>query len=133
MAERRERTTTTTYAIENVMWAIVMVVAPRFIGQPIRLAIEMNRNSSDSPVMISGMTSGAVTMPDSRILPRRRTSRCSASATMAPSAVAKVALRKAILRLSSAASSSFSSSSRLAYQRSEKPPQSVTSRESLKE
>ena len=84
-------------------------------------------------MMISGITSGAVTMPDSSSRPRSRPRRCSASATIAPSAVAKLALSTAIRRLSSAASSSFWSSSRLAYQRSENPPHSVTSRESLKE
>ena len=115
------------------MWAIVIVVAPRFIGQPIRFAIEMKRNRSDRPVMISGITSGAVTMPESRSRPRRRDTRCSASATIAPSAVAKVALRNAMRRLRSAAESSLSSCRRLAYQRSENPPQSVTRRESLNE
>ena len=34
----------------------------------------MNRNSSDRPVMISGMTSGAVTMPESSRRPRKRAS-----------------------------------------------------------
>ncbi len=115
------------------MWAIVIVVAPRFIGQPIRFAIEMNRNSSERPVMISGITSGAVIMPDSSSRPRSRATRCRASATMAPSAVAKVALTNAIRKLRNAAESSLSSCRRLAYQRSENPPHSVTRRESLKE
>ena len=71
------------------MCAMVMVVAPREAGQPMRFAIEMNRNSSDRPVMISGITSGAVIMPLSSMRPRSRLTRCSATATSAPSAVAK--------------------------------------------
>ena len=104
------------------------------IGQPIRFAIEMNRNSSDRPVMISGITSGAVTMPREQQPPAEPGTRCRASATRAPSAVASVALTMAMRRLSKAASEQFVvRASRLAYQRSEKPPHSVTRRESLKE
>ena len=85
------------------MCAIVIVVAPRDTGQPMRFAMEMNRNSSDRPVMISGITSGAVIMPLSRIRPRSRRTRCRATATSAPSAVASVALTTAMRRLRNAA------------------------------
>ena len=61
------------------MWAIVIVVAPRVAGQPIQSAIEMNRNRSERPVMISGITSGAVIMPVSSTARASWSSRCSAS------------------------------------------------------
>ena len=101
---------------------MVIVVASRVAGQPIHSAIDMNRKRSDRPVMISGITSGAVIMPASSSRPRNRVSRCMASATSAPRQVATVALTAAIRRLRSAASSTSSSSSRCAYHRREKPP-----------
>ena len=108
-------------------------MAPRAPGQPIHSASEMNRNSSEMPVITSGITSGAVTMPVISVRPRKRPSRARASPASVPSAVAIVALTTAISRLSMAASrmSSLSSSDR--YQRKEKPPHIVTSRESLNE
>ncbi len=48
--------------IENVMCPMVMVVMPRPAGHPINCSRATNSSSSDSPVMTSGMTSGAVVM-----------------------------------------------------------------------
>ena len=59
--------------------------------------------------------------------------RVMASAANVPKAVAKVALTKAMRRLSRAASMICSFSQSAPYQRSEKPVQTDTSRESLKE
>ena len=42
------------------MCAIVMVVMPRPSGQPIACSIATNSSSSESPVITSGITSGAV-------------------------------------------------------------------------
>ncbi len=112
---------------------MVIVIAPRDSGQPIQSAIVMNRNSREIPVMISGITSGAVTMPASRRRPRKVPSRFRASPTSVPRMTASVALVAAMRRLSRAADQMSPSSSSDRYQRREKPPQSVTSRESLNE
>ena len=44
------------------MWPMVMVVMPRPAGQPISCSSATNSSSSDSPVITSGMTKGAVVM-----------------------------------------------------------------------
>ena len=115
------------------MWAMAMVVAPRSPGQPIRSCKLTNNSNSDSPVMTSGITRGAAIMPVNRVLPRNRPIRVKAKPARAPNAVAKVALIKAMRRLSSAASMICVFSSNAKYQRREKPPHTETMRESLNE
>src|SRR5271163_2230043 len=46
--------------MEKVMWPMVMVVMPRPAGQPMSCSSATNSSSSESPVITSGITSGAV-------------------------------------------------------------------------
>ena len=55
-----------------------------------------NSSSSDSPVITSGMTSGAVVMPASSMRPRKRPKRASAMPASVPSTTAAVADMSAI-------------------------------------
>ena len=48
---------------------MMIVVKPRPSGQPKSCSIATNSSSSDRPVMTSGITSGAVVMPDSSVRP----------------------------------------------------------------
>ena len=111
------------------MWAMVMVVMPRFAGQPINSFKVMNSSSSDSPVMTSGITSGAEIMPLNSVRPRKRPNRAMASPARVPSRVAKVALTTAIFKLRSSAFHTSSLVNNVLYQRTEKPPHTGTSLE----
>ena len=62
----RDCTTTATKHMVKVMWASVTVRKPR--SSP----IATNSSSSDRPVITSGMTSGANTMPENSTRPRKR-------------------------------------------------------------
>ncbi len=119
--------------MQKVVWAIVIVIAPRASGQPITACILTNNSSKDRPVITSGITSGATIMPVNRVRPANRPTRASASAASAPSTVAALALITAMRTLSSAASITWSLSSSAAYQRHENPPQVLLIREALKE
>ena len=66
VARMREAMPIATKAVENVVWAIQMVVMPRPSGQPRSCAMETNSSNRDSPVMTSGITSGAVIIPANR-------------------------------------------------------------------
>ena len=55
----------------------MIVVMPRPAGQPISCSIATKSRSSDSPVMTSGMTSGAVDMPVRSARVRKRPKRVS--------------------------------------------------------
>ena len=59
---------------------MVIVEKPRCAG-PARSAVAgvTNSNSSDRPVMTSGMTIGEVIMPENRVLPLKRPKRASTS------------------------------------------------------
>jgi hypothetical protein len=72
-------------------------------------------------------------MPENGVRPLNRAPRESATAASVPSSVAKVAEATATLKLIQAASSMARSLKSSAYQRSDQPPQTVTSREALKE
>ena len=102
MLLKRDCTITATYAIEKVMCAMVMVPAPRDIGQPINSCRLTNINNSDRPVITSGMTRGAAIRPVNMNRPRYRPIWVSAIPAIVPKMVAKVALVAAILRLSNA-------------------------------
>src|SRR4051812_38086407 len=65
--------------------------------------------------------------------PRKRPSRASASAAIVPSTVAAAADAAAMPKEAAAASSMARSSISAAYQRSDQPPHTVTSREALNE
>jgi len=71
-------TTVVTKTIEKVTWASVIVVTPRLAGLPIHFAIRMKAESEAMPVMGSGMTSGAVTRPESGVRAWQRWERASA-------------------------------------------------------
>ena len=83
--------------------------------------------------MTSGMTSGAVIMAPNRVLPRKRRNLTSSIAAMVPMATADQAVWKATRRLIHTASISCRSANSSPYHFSEKPLQTVTSRDSLKE
>ncbi len=122
-----------TKTIEKVMWASVIVVKPRWPGQPIHSAIRMNSMSDEMPVMTSGMISGPVTRPENSSRPRNRRNRASAMPAMVPRIVAMVAETSAIFseRISAAQTCLLLNSE--TYQRVENPPQTVARREPLKE
>ncbi len=130
---RRDCTTTVTNAIAKVMWAMMMVVMPRPCGHPTSCSSVTNSSSSDRPVITSGITSGAVAMPDSSVRPRNGPKRASAMPVSVPSTTAAVAAIAAILRLSSAAPTICLLASRAPYHLVENPPHTVTSRDSLNE
>ena len=111
----------------------MIVAKPRCPGQPINCCRLTNNSNNDKPVMTSGMTSGAVIIPENTVRPRKRPKRHSARPAIAPRTVAKVADVTAMRRLKNAASSTCSLRSNSPYHRVEKPPQTVASRESLNE
>ena len=115
------------------MWAIVIVVKPRPDGQPMAASMATKSSSRDRPVMTSGMTRGAVTMPVNRVRPRKRRNRASTNPAIVPRAMATVAFRVAIRRLIHAAWRIWSFSSRAPYHWVENPAQTVTSLDLLKE
>ena len=83
--------------------------------------------------MTSGITSGAVARPVRSGRPRKRPKRASARPASVPRIVAPVAFIAAILKDSQAASRICSLRNSSPYHFVEKPPQTVTSRDSLKE
>jgi hypothetical protein len=83
--------------------------------------------------MTSGMTKGAVTIPDSKVRDRKRPKRANTKAAIVPIVVATQAVTAAIRKLSSAASSIGPLSANFPYHFSEKPPHTVTNFDSLKE
>jgi hypothetical protein len=101
-------------------------------GQPISCCIATKSSKSDSPVITSGMTSGAVDMPVSSARDRNRPNRVSTYAASVPSPTASVALTAATCRLIQADPRICGSRSSSPYHLVEKPPQTVTSLLSLK-
>ena len=82
---------------------MMMVVMPRPAGQPINCSIVTNSSNIDSPVMTSGITSGADFMPDNSVRPLNGPKRVSASPHKVPRITASVAETMPILTLSHAA------------------------------
>ena len=83
--------------------------------------------------MTSGMTSGALFMKAKLFMPEKRPKRASTKALAVPSMTAAEAAQTAIKRLRPTACMSMSSRNSSEYQRTDQPPQTVTSRESLNE
>ena len=133
ICDRRDCTTIVTKAIVKVMCEITIVVMPRPAGQPISCSSVTNSSSSESPVMTSGMTSGAVARPDSSVRPLNGPKRASAMPASVPSTTASVAESTAILMLSQAAPRICSLRNSAPYHLVENPPQTVTSLDSLNE
>src|SRR6266404_5082991 len=73
-AAKRDCTVMVTYAVQNVTCDSTMVVKPR-CGQENSCSIDTNSSSCVIPVMISGMTSGAFTIPVSSSRPGKRAKR----------------------------------------------------------
>ncbi|MCY1536170.1 hypothetical protein D9M68_716130 [compost metagenome] len=110
-----------------------MVTMPRSWGQPISCAMATKSSSSDRPVITSGITSGAVTMPPNSVRPRKRGMRVSTKAARVPRATAAIAVYKAISRERPTEFISWVLSRRPTYHFTDQPPQTVTSLEALKE
>ena len=85
------------------------------------------------PVTISGITSGALTMPVSSNRPRNVLNRTREIAASVPSTTAPVDTTTPIFSDSHAASRIWSLCISSAYQPVENPPQTLTSEEALKE
>ncbi len=84
-------------------------------------------------MITSGSTSGMYISAENAKRPRKRPIRVSATAASVPRIVAAVAETSAMRRLVHAASSTALLLSNSRYQRVEKPPQTATERELLKE
>jgi len=110
-----------------------MVVKPRCAGQPIHWASSRKKISEETPVITSGMISGAVTRPLNSVRPRNLPIRTSAIPARVPRMVAMVAETRAIFsdRISASITLAFDQSAE--YHLVENPPQTVASREALKE
>src|SRR5262245_6987324 len=123
----RDCTTTVTKQVIKVVCAMAMVQKPR------SMSIATNNNNRASPMMTSGMTSGAKIIPENSTRPRKRSKRTSAMAASVPSTVAALADKKAMRSVTQADSSMARSSMSSAYQRVDQPPHTVTRREALNE
>ena len=83
--------------------------------------------------MTSGITSGAFTIPENRVRPRKRGCLTRAQAAAVPISTEPQAVANAILRDRASPSSSSWSWPRAAYHLRVKPPQVLGSSEALKE
>ena len=92
-----------------------------------------NSNSNDRPVITSGITSGAATIPENRVRLLNRPKRDMTSPAGVPTARASVADITPIRRLFQAASIMPSLENSDTYHLNEKPVQTVTSFPSLNE
>ena len=109
-----------------------MVIMPRS-GKPSARCTLTSISSSDRPTTTSGITSGAVTMPENSVRPLKRLYFTSAKAASVPSTTEPQAVRKAIFRLSHRPARISPSLSSAAYHFSVKPRQTLGSGESLNE
>ena len=109
-----------------------MVIMPRS-GQPSARCTLTSINSSDRPTTTSGMTSGALTMPENAVRPKNRLYFTSENAASVPSTTAPQAVRKAIFRLSHRLAMISLSLARSRYHLSVKPRQALGTGESLNE
>ncbi|VDR28724.1 Uncharacterised protein [Raoultella terrigena] len=110
-----------------------MVSIPRSDGQPIACPSATKSSSSDSPVITSGITSGAVIINAKPLDPRKRPKRTSTTAAIVPRIAAAVAAQVAIVRLRPTALIIASSWNSSLYQRVDQPAHTVTSFELLNE
>ena len=75
---------------------MMIVLIPRVPGQPMTFSIATNINSSDRPMITSGITSGAVIRVVNAVRPRNRPKRASTNPASVPRTTAPVALITAI-------------------------------------
>ena len=80
-------------------WPNQIVIMPRS-GKPSARCTLTSISSSDRPITTSGITSGALTMPENSVRPVKRLYLTSAKAASVPSTTAPQAVMKAIFRLS---------------------------------
>src|SRR3569623_1001694 len=123
----RACTTTATKHIVSVVCAMVTVQNPR----PASMAT--NSSNSDSPVMTSGITNGAYSMPENSVRPRKKPPRDRPIAASVPSNVAALADTTPTRRRIQAADSIALSLSSSRYHFKDQPPHTVTRREALNE
>lgn len=122
-----------TYAIENVTCEIRIVSNPRPDGQPKRLSNEIKVSNRARPVIISGITNGAVNRVEKRVKPLNALRRERATAAIVPKKTEHVADVAAILSERKAAEISSELVNSFSYHLKLKPPQTDMSRELLKE
>src|ERR1700716_2213602 len=82
--------------MQKVMCDSVIVSAPDPFGQPMSCSSATNISSSDRPVITSGITIGAVVIPDNKVRPRKGPNRASATPASVPRMTAPVAETSAI-------------------------------------
>src|ERR1700722_2674652 len=82
--------------MQKVMCDSVIVSAPDPFGQPMSCSSATNISSSERPVITSGITIGAVVMPDSSVRPRKGPKRANATPVSVPRITAPVAETSAI-------------------------------------
>ena len=111
---------------------MIIVSTPRPDGHPNRLSIEINSNSIDKPVTISGITNGALAMALSARRDLKLPKRTKATAIQMPKIVAIVAAHTAMSNDVPKADKSWSFSSKPAYHFSDAPDQTETNLPALK-
>ncbi len=129
---RRALTTTVAYDIPIIRWPSQIVTSPRS-GKPIACWIATSISSSDRPWITSGITSGALTMPEKNVRPVNRRYLTSENAAIVPRTTEPLADSSAILNDSHRPLMISESSASFAYHSSEKPPQCDGRREWLNE
>src|SRR5690606_5781382 len=129
---RREDTTTVTKEMVKVTCAIQIATTP-LDGSPNRPPIDTSISRIDSPMITSGITSGAVTSAPNMVLLGKRLKRVIAIAAIVPITIDAVAVQNAIFRLTHAACSSWRSRNSSPYHLVENPAHTVASREELNE
>ena len=75
---------TVTNAVLKVTWAIQIVSIPLPSGQPIACSMDTKMSNRESPVITSGMTSGAVIVPANVKCPRNHPKRTRARDAIKP-------------------------------------------------
>src|ERR1700754_53503 len=120
----RDCTVTVTYAVQKAICAMTIVVNPR-CGQENICNIETNSSSWVIPVMISGITSGALTMPVSSSLPGNLANRTGAIDARVPNRTAAVEEATAASNDNKAASRIWRLCMRATRHCVENPPQTL--------
>ena len=111
---------------------MIIVVKPLPAGQPKSDSIPTNNSKSDKPVIISGITKGAVIIPVNKGLALNFLNLTKAIEARVPKQMAMEALIKAIFRLNQADCKICGSLKSSPYHFVEKPPQTVTNLDLLK-
>jgi len=113
-------------------WPSQMVSAPRS-GKPNQRCIDTNINSSDNPMITSGITKGALTMPLNKVRPLKRPNLTSENAANMPKTTDPQAVKNAIFSDNHSPEIISRSFASVRYHLVVKPPHWVGSGESLNE